>query len=138
MRIRHGLIQFVILLLLIGLQVFSTCSEEPFRQGRNLYTQHCANCHMEDGSGLGELIPPLAQADWLRDHPLETACIIQHGMEGEVVVNGVTYSNPMPGVESLSDFQIANIINYINQAWGNDYGYVKLADIRETLEGCAH
>ena len=33
-------------------------------------------------------------------------------------------------------YEIANIINYINQAWGNDYGVVKVTDIKVELENC--
>ena len=138
MRPRFGVLAGGILAVWLIAGNFSSCGEEPFQQGRNLYLQNCANCHMEDGSGLGQLIPPVAGADWLRDNPLQTACIIKHGMEGEIVVNGITYNNPMPGAENLTEFQVANIINYMNQAWGNDYGYIQLQDIREALEECAH
>ncbi len=93
---------------------------------------------MEDGSGLGQLIPPLAGADYLREHNLETACIIRYGLVDSIVVNGKQYGEqPMAGIKELSDFQIINIMNYINQAWGNDYGFVKLADVRDQLSTCA-
>ncbi len=134
MTLRHYFAAFSLPLLVLAL---AACGESHFHQGENLYVTHCANCHMEDGTGLGDLIPPLAGADYLRDNPLKIACIIRHGMTGEVVVNGKTYNNPMAGIPGLTEFQIANIINYINQAWGNDYGYVKLADIRRALEECA-
>ncbi len=40
-----------------------SCKETPFQQGKILYEYYCANCHMEDGSGLEGLIPPVAGAD---------------------------------------------------------------------------
>ncbi len=91
---------------------------------------------MADGTGLAELIPPLAQSDYLQNNNLATVCIIRYGQEGKIIVNGRTYENPMPGVDRLSDFEITNIINYINQAWGNEYGYIKLADVRQQLTEC--
>ena len=91
---------------------------------------------MADGSGLGANIPPLAQSDYLRDKQSLISCIIRYGQEGAIEVNGTTYNEPMPGVEGLSEFQIANIINYINHAWGNDYGFVKVEAIRAELENC--
>lgn len=114
----------------------ASCANPPFAQGQNLYLTHCANCHMEDGSGLRGNIPPLAGADYLRDHQEELACIIRYGQQDTIVVNGRTYHEPMPGVPGLTEFQIANIINYINQAWGNDYGFVKVEDLRTQLEQC--
>ena len=113
-----------------------SCQSEPFKQGKILYFNFCANCHMDDGSGLESLYPPLANSDYLKDDPLKMVCIIRHGMEGEISVNGKTYNQAMEGIPQLSEFEIANIINYINQAWGNDLGFVKLGDVRARLEAC--
>lgn len=57
-------------------------------------------------------------------------------MEGVIEVNGKIYMEVMLGVEVLLEFQIVNIINYINYVWGNDYGFVKVEDIRVELENC--
>ena len=91
---------------------------------------------MDDGSGLAGNIPPLAQSDYVAQNQEQLACIIRYGMEGPIVVNGKTYQNPMAGIPELSEFEIANVINYINQAWGNDHGYVPLKEIRNSLEEC--
>jgi len=64
------------------------------------------------------------------------ACIIRVGQNDTIRVNGRTYNQPMPGNDQLTEFQITNIINYINHAWGNDYGVVKLEDVRRLLEEC--
>lgn len=120
---------------LLFLSTFA-CQSQPYKQGEILYNNFCANCHMEDGSGLKGNIPPLAQADYVRDNPLATACIVRRGMTGEIVVNGVTYNQPMAAIRELSEFEITNVINYINHAWGNDYGVVKLEDVRAELEAC--
>jgi mono/diheme cytochrome c family protein len=91
---------------------------------------------MEDGSGLEGNIPPLAQADYLADHQDQLACIIRYGQQDSIQVNGVTYYNAMPGVPQLSDFEIANVINYINHSWGNDLGYIQIDEVRASLERC--
>jgi len=125
----------VVLLLIVQIVTWS-CQSQPYQQGEILYNNFCANCHMEDGTGLEGNIPPLAQADYLKNNPLATVCIIRNGMEGPLVVNGLTYQTPMPAVRALSDFEITNVINYINQAWENDYGVVTVAEVREALETC--
>ena len=114
----------------------SNCETKTYRQGEILYQNFCANCHMEDGSGLQGVIPPLAGADYVRDHQLDLPCIIRVGMQGEIVVNGQTYNSVMPGENKLSHFEITNIINYINHAWGNDYGIIKFDDVQAELEKC--
>lgn len=120
-------------LLAILLLALARCGQTEHLQGRALYTTHCANCHMEDGTGLGALIPPLAGADYLRDHPDRAVYGIRHGMRGPLVVNGKTYDQEMPANVELTEFQIVNIVNYVNQAWGNDYGLITVAEAREWL-----
>ncbi|GJM33281.1 MAG: hypothetical protein DHS20C18_22820 [Saprospiraceae bacterium] len=123
--------------IIIGVLAFLiSCDSNPYKQGAILYENFCASCHMEDGVGLEGLIPPLAGADYLKNANLQTTCIIRKGISDTITVNGRQYTDPMAGIPQLSDFEITNIINYINQAWGNDFGYVKLEDVRETLENC--
>ena len=120
--------------LLAVLVLLATCGKTERLQGHALYDQHCANCHMEEGEGLRQLIPPLAGSDYLRDNPEASIRGIRYGMEGPMVVNGVTYNQPMPGNKELTAIQIVNIMNYVNNAWGNDYGTVSVGDARAWLE----
>jgi len=113
-----------------------TSSKEQFKQGQKLYALHCESCHMADGTGLGANIPPLAVSDYLKERQDKLACIIQNGLSDTIVVNGVTYSEQMTPISHLTEFQMANIINYINHAWGNDFGFVAIDDIRKNLENC--
>jgi len=110
------------------------CGKTEHQQGRNLYLQHCAGCHFETGEGLRQLMPPLAGSDYLEKYPAEVVRGIRRGMSGDMVVNGVTYNHEMPGNKELSEFQIVNIVNYINQAWGNDYGNITVEQSREWLQ----
>lgn len=91
---------------------------------------------MTDGTGLEGNIPPLARADYLAKNPDKLACIIRYGLEEEIKVNGRTYNQPMAGISQLSDVEITNIINYINQAWGNELGYYPNSKTTEALENC--
>jgi mono/diheme cytochrome c family protein len=116
--------------------LLTRCDQTTYKQGELLYVKFCSNCHAEDGKGLKALIPPLAGADYLKQNQGELACIIKYGISSKIKVNGVEFEQPMPGVPQLSDFEITNIINYINQAWGNDYGYVKIANARKSLKSC--
>lgn len=91
---------------------------------------------MDDGSGLQGVMPPLAGADYVAQNQGKLACIIRYGMEGAVVVNGTTYNQQMAGIPQLTDFEITNIINYINHSWGNEYGYMRYDDVKTALEKC--
>lgn len=124
---------------LAGILFFlSDCQKNPYEQSEGLYHYFCANCHMDDGTGLPGIIPPLKGSDFVKADPLQIACIVRHGLEGNVTVNDTTYNQPMPALKEheITDFEITNIINYINQAWGNDYGYVGYLEVKARLEKC--
>lgn len=91
---------------------------------------------MEDGSGLGTNIPPLAQEDYLAENRSKIACIIRYGIQDTIVVNGKTYSQPMAGIKSLNETEITNIINYIHHAWENDLAAISIKEVEEHLSDC--
>ena len=91
---------------------------------------------MEDGSGLVEVIPPLAGSDYLIKYPEKLPCMIRYGISGKMEVNGKTYNTEMPGAPQLTEFEITNVINYVNTAWGNNYPIAKHLEIRAALEKC--
>lgn len=113
-----------------------------FSKGENrnamLYQQNCANCHMDDGKGLKSLYPPLAGADFLTLHETQLPCIIKHGLNGEIMVNDIQYNQVMPANEHLSDIEIANLINYIRNEWGNKHKHMPLNEVKRILEDCDH
>ena len=108
------------------------------REGKRLYRINCANCHMDDGSGLSALIPPLANADFLAQNRDKLPCYLRHGLQDTIVVNGKTYAEQMPGVEKLSYIDITNLLNYINTNWGNHNPPYHPEDVRDLLVPCEH
>jgi mono/diheme cytochrome c family protein len=113
-----------------------------YKQGKILYTRYCANCHMENGSGLQGLIPPLAKSDYLAAHRAELPCILLRGQKGKIVVNGVEYGNqemlPVKRLtgDPLTDFEMANILNYVSTAMDNHEKIWTIDEIREGLKSC--
>lgn len=91
---------------------------------------------MSNGSGLAALIPPLAESDYLTQHQEELPCIIRHGLKDTIQVNGQIYSQEMQGVE-LDDVALHNVINYINNSFGNNNGETRLDITKERLKRCA-
>lgn len=90
----------------------------PYKNGKLIYKNACADCHGDNGEGLLDLVPPLAKSDYLAAHQAELIQIITKGLKDTIVVNGKTYSQPMPA-QLLTNVQLVNVINYINNAWGN-------------------
>ncbi len=104
-----------------------------FTNGKRLYSTHCANCHMENGEGLGQLIPPLKGADYLLNDVGRAARIIVNGAKEPLIVNGIEYRQPMPGNTNLNASEVTEILTYITNAWGNSYGGVSLNQIKTAL-----
>ena len=90
--------------LLLGF--IQACEYQPYSQGKVLYDFHCANCHMQDGAGLRGLIPPLANADYLKNNQESLACVIRYGLKGTIIVNGKEYNTQMAGIPEINDVQI--------------------------------
>lgn len=104
-------------------------------QGAKVYTTYCANCHQQDGKGLASLYPPLAGSDYLMENLQRAACIIKNGQSKEIVVNGVTYNQMMPG-NPITNLEVAEVLTFIANAWGNDGGLVGVKDVDKWLEEC--
>lgn len=90
----------------------------PYKNGKLIYKNACADCHGDNGEGLLDLVPPLAKSDYLAANQAEIIHIITKGLKDTIVVNGKTYTQPMPA-QLLTNIQLVNVINYINNAWGN-------------------
>ncbi|WP_422359265.1 c-type cytochrome [Reichenbachiella sp.] len=105
-------------------------------QGEQLYMAHCLNCHQKDGSGLGKLIPPLS-TDFVSKQKELSICGIKHGLEGPITINGITYQGVMPSNPRLTPLEIAEIMTYISNSWGNDFGMINTAEVSNALKNCA-
>lgn len=110
--------------------------EQYMVQGEQLYRTYCSNCHQEDGVGLGQLIPPLAQSDYMLADVDRTLCIIKYGLQGKIIVNGQSYQQAMPANEALRDIEIAQIATYIYNHWGHARGSIPTQRVSDALEQC--
>jgi mono/diheme cytochrome c family protein len=79
----------------------------------------CITCHLANGKGVPNAFPPLANSDYLRDNQDKSIKGIKKGMSGKIVVNGTTYNSVMSPL-GLSDQEVADVANYINNSWGNN------------------
>ena len=101
----------------------------------------CFTCHQPSGQGISGQFPPLAGSDWVLGEKERLIKISIHGLMGEIEVNGVKYNNVMapPGIPpgSLTDQQIADVLTYIRNEWGNSASAVspeEVATVRLTVK----
>lgn len=106
--------------------------------GEAAYLANCAACHQPTGVGLPGAFPPLAGSDFLAKNDRNTVLSsILKGISGKLVVNGTEYNNVMPAMSHLSDADIAHIVTYVYQSWGNPGDEVKTAEVTEARKALA-
>lgn len=87
--------------------------------GKRLYMQACFACHQASGEGVPNAFPPLANADYLNADENRAIDVVLHGLSGEIEVNGKKYNSMMPA-QNLSDDEVANVLTYVYNSWGNN------------------
>jgi len=129
------------LVLLTCMAALASCGDPKFKQyyvqGEQLYVRHCSNCHQKDGKGLGLLYPPLDESDFMAKNFEATLCVMRNGLKGEVVVNGKSFNQPMPGVRSLTDLEIAEIATYIYNTGSHKRGLITVTEAEKVMKDCA-
>lgn len=103
--------------------------EQQIKAGEALYTGTCSVCHQTNGKGLPDVFPPLASSDYLLADKTRAIDIVINGLSGPVNVNGENYNSVMPPMSQLNDDEIANILTYVLNTWGNDGGTVNQEEV---------
>ena len=92
---------------------------QKIASGKQLYTNTCFACHQANGEGIANAFPPLAKSDYLNADVNRAIDIVLHGKTGEITVNGVKYNSVMTK-QTLSDSEIADVLTYVYNSWGNN------------------
>ena len=102
--------------------------------GANLYIRYCLSCHQKDGSGVPNMYPPIQNSDWVNGDKNKLIKVLLNGLEGDIEVNGDQYNQVMPKQNALTDAQIALLLTYIRQNFGNKASAVDPADVAKLRE----
>lgn len=134
---------YILCSLFSAVLVFESCSNEMelnyqryYVNGKGLYEKNCQNCHGVNGEGLNKLYPPLTDTLFLTRNRSSIACIIKNGLNGDIKVNNVNYNSAMPGNADLADIDIAQIIVYITNSFGNKQGFYDQGQVAADIAGC--
>ncbi len=93
--------------------------QQLIEQGRLIYVQYAARCHQPNGVGMPPAIPELANSKFVTGDPTQ---VIQMVLNGE---------GAMPAMgKLLSDQQVAAVVSYIRDAWGNNAGPITADQVK--------
>jgi mono/diheme cytochrome c family protein len=98
---------------------FVKADPEQMKRGAAVYARTCIACHQPTGMGLPPVFPPLANAPIIVGNPELPVKFILQGLMGPITVNGMTYNSMMPPVAGVSDADIADVLTYVRQSFGN-------------------
>lgn len=115
---------------------------KEFPRGNLIFKTVCQTCHGADGEGIKSLAPPLNHSEIVTGKKERLIAIVLYGLTGPVEVNGKVYKAPeisadMPGIGSndeFSDGDIAQLMSFIRNAWGNKAEKVTEKDILSVRE----
>lgn len=110
---------------------------QALEKGKTIYGQYCLACHQGDGNGVAGAFPPLTQTKWVAGDKATLIPVILNGMQGPITVKGEEYNNAMPAHGFLSDEEIAAVLTYVRQSFGNDYPEITTEDVAEVRANAA-
>ena len=102
--------------------------QESIERGAEIYTDFCMNCHLASGEGVENVYLTAGRFDIVAEvqtpddasmkNQEESIRGLKYGQQGEITVNGKKYNSFMPP-PGLGDDEVADVMNYINNSWGN-------------------
>ncbi len=127
---------------LLGFIFFSCQNKEQIQlqsymsSGKEIYESQCLGCHGQNGEGLNMLAPPLTDLRYLITNKSKLACIIKNGLHESIDVGGKTYNEKMPDFPELTSVDIAQIMVYITNSFGNKQGNYSYQHVATDLKNC--
>lgn len=99
--------------------------------GKALFLGTCSTCHQMEGQGIPKVFPPLAKSDYLMADKKRSIEVLLNGLSGKVVVNGQEYASVMPPMSHMADDELANILTYVRNAFGNSGDAVSVQEVTQ-------
>ena len=113
----------------ISKKVPATSPKASTAAGELVYTQFCVSCHLPDGGGVENLNPPLIKTTYINGDKTRLITTILNGMS-QVEINGERYNNVMPAFNYLTDKQVADVLTYVRNSFGNKKPAVTVTDVK--------
>ncbi len=101
------------------------------KRGKVVYEKNCLACHQVNGAGVPRMNPPLIKTKHLLGDKVKLINIVIKGFNEEVEINGEFYDNPMPAQVQLNDQQVADVLTYVRNSFGNKATAITLEEVKK-------
>lgn len=107
----------------------SPVTAAEMKRGKVVYENYCLTCHQADGTGVPRMNPPLAKTEWVTGDRKRLINVVLKGLDEEIEIDGEYFSNPMPAHAHLNNQQIADVLTFIRNSFGNRSGRITVAEV---------
>jgi len=113
----------------------SDAAKKQFTAGQEVYFRegHCVTCHQPNGAGLDPAFPSLVSSPWVTEDKVRLIKIAMYGLMGPIKVGGKEYNGQVPMTPfagMLKDDEIANVLTFVRNHFGNKAEPVTPADVK--------
>lgn len=108
----------------------SPVSAAVMANGKKIYGQYCLSCHMADGGGVQNMNPPVSGTSYVLGDKTRLIKVILNGFSQNVDIDGESYTNVMAPHNFLKDQEIADVLSYIRNSFGNKAGGVSAVEVK--------
>ena len=124
-----AVILFILIIFIAGCKDDSI-SRATMDNGKKVYNRNCLGCHMEDAMGVPGLNPPLSKSELLLNDKAKSIRIVLRGSEELKGDPDRDYKNAMAALNSLSDDEIADVLTFARNSFGNKAPKITASDVR--------
>ncbi|MCW3110767.1 MAG: cytochrome [Segetibacter sp.] len=124
-----------VLSVLFAVLLFAQAKKKPvaavsIKRGEKVFQSTCIACHQKDGGGVPRLNPPLIKTTYVLGDRTKLIQIVLKGLDEPIQVEGEDYTNAMPAQAQLSDQQVADVLTYVRNSFGNKASAVTIAQVK--------
>jgi mono/diheme cytochrome c family protein len=109
----------------------TTSTKQSIVNGKAIYARSCVSCHQTDGGGMPNMNPPLTKTSYVLGEKEKLIMVLLKGMSHEEV-DGESYHNVMPAFDYLSDQEIADVLTFVRNNFGNKAKPISVEDVQKT------
>jgi len=99
-------------------------------EGKKVFSKYCISCHQSDGGGVPNLNPPLINTPYVLGDKEKLIKIVLNGLNENIEIEDQVFSNPMPALNILKDQEIADVLTYVRNSFGNKASAVTPAEVK--------
>lgn len=116
--------------MMVSSQAGNTQMKATMARGKLVYDRYCLTCHQADGGGVPRMNPPITNTEYVLGNKQRLIGIVLNGLNVPLEINGEEYENPMASHAFLKDQQIADVLTYIRNSFGNKASAVMVAEVK--------